>query len=69
MGTRIHKADMGHFLVPESGENKATMTFLGKISIISFKVAQIQNKISEKERNYIIYLSNAVYPGHRRDLK
>ena len=34
MNTRVHKADMGHFLVPKSGENKATMTFLGKISII-----------------------------------
>ena len=48
MGTRVHRADMGHFLVPKSGENKAMMTFLAKISIISFKVAQKEKKYVKK---------------------
>lgn len=42
MGTRVHKSDMGHFLVQESGEDKALMAFLAKISVISFKITQIK---------------------------
>jgi len=64
---------MEHFLVPESGKNKTTMTFLAKISMTKFKITQIQKNYVKKREITLSILAMQYIPvvgvtGSKRSL-